>query len=164
VAVGVALSLALVAAYAVRGQFASTNHSAPAANARATARSIAVVPFIDLTEGMSHEYFADGMTEEVIDKLSKAPGIRVAAPYVVVLLEGQANRDRRYRENARCRICTGWERAQVRRYTAGRRPPESWRQWVCCLVRDLRPAIGRHIDGPGRHRRRGDESAEGVHR
>ena len=42
--------------------------------------SIAVVPFLDLTEGMSHEYFADGMTEEVIDKLSKIHGLHVAAP------------------------------------------------------------------------------------
>ena len=39
-----------------------------------------MVPFLDLTDGMSHEYFADGMTEEVIDKLSKEPGLRVAAP------------------------------------------------------------------------------------
>ena len=42
------------------------------------ARSIAVVPFIDMTAGMGHEYFAEGMTEEVIDKLSQAPGIQVA--------------------------------------------------------------------------------------
>jgi len=42
--------------------------------------AIAVVPFLDLTEGMSHEYFADGMTEEVIDKLSKVHGLHVAAP------------------------------------------------------------------------------------
>jgi transcriptional activator of cad operon len=40
--------------------------------------SIAVVPFLDLTDGMSHEYFADGMTEEVIDKLSKIRGLHVA--------------------------------------------------------------------------------------
>jgi TolB-like protein len=32
---------------------------------------------MDLTEGMQDETFADGMTEELIDKLSKAPGLRV---------------------------------------------------------------------------------------
>jgi transcriptional activator of cad operon len=40
-------------------------------------RSIAVLPFLDLTEGMKEEEFADGMTEELIDKLGKVPGLRV---------------------------------------------------------------------------------------
>jgi transcriptional activator of cad operon len=31
-------------------------------------KSIAVLPFLDLTEGMRQEEFADGMTEELIDK------------------------------------------------------------------------------------------------
>ena len=44
------------------------------------ARSIAVLPFLDLTEGMKEGEFADGMTEELIDKLSKIPGLRVASP------------------------------------------------------------------------------------
>ena len=42
--------------------------------------SIAVLPFLDLTEGMHEEEFADGMTEELIDKFSKIPGLRVPAP------------------------------------------------------------------------------------
>jgi TolB-like protein len=43
-------------------------------------KSIAVLPFLDLTEGMNEEPFADGMTEELIDKLSKVPEFRVPAP------------------------------------------------------------------------------------
>lgn len=43
-------------------------------------RSIAVLPFLDLTEGMKEETFADGMTEELIDRLSKIAGLRVASP------------------------------------------------------------------------------------
>jgi transcriptional activator of cad operon len=39
-----------------------------------------VLPFLDLTDRMSHEEFADGMTEELIDKLSRVPGIQVASP------------------------------------------------------------------------------------
>ncbi len=39
--------------------------------------SIAVLPFLDLTQGMNEEEFADGMTEELIDNLSKIPGVRV---------------------------------------------------------------------------------------
>jgi transcriptional activator of cad operon len=40
-------------------------------------KSIAVLPFLDLTEGMKEEEFADGMTEELIDRLSKIPDFRV---------------------------------------------------------------------------------------
>jgi TolB-like protein/DNA-binding winged helix-turn-helix (wHTH) protein len=41
-------------------------------------RSVAVLPFLDLTsQDMAEEYFADGMTEELIDQLSKIPGLRV---------------------------------------------------------------------------------------
>jgi transcriptional activator of cad operon len=40
-------------------------------------KSIGVLPFLDLTAGMKEEEFADGVTEEIIDKLSKNPGIRV---------------------------------------------------------------------------------------
>jgi transcriptional activator of cad operon len=43
-------------------------------------KSVAVLPFLDLTDGMKEEEFADGMTEELIDKLSKIPGFRVPAP------------------------------------------------------------------------------------
>jgi TolB-like protein len=40
-------------------------------------RSIAVLPFVDMSELKDQEYFADGMAEEVIDLLAKVPGIRV---------------------------------------------------------------------------------------
>jgi TolB-like protein/DNA-binding winged helix-turn-helix (wHTH) protein len=43
-------------------------------------KSIAVLPLLDLTDEMDEEPFADGMTEELIDRLSKIPGLRVASP------------------------------------------------------------------------------------
>jgi transcriptional activator of cad operon len=45
-----------------------------------TQKSIAVLPFLDLTQGMKEGEFADGMTEELIDKLSKLPGLQVPSP------------------------------------------------------------------------------------
>jgi len=47
----------------------------------APARSVAVLPFLDLTsEAMNEEYFADGMTEELIGKLARIPDLRVPSP------------------------------------------------------------------------------------
>jgi TolB-like protein/DNA-binding winged helix-turn-helix (wHTH) protein len=60
---------------------AAHNTPAPSPTALPTPQnSIAVLPFLDLTQGMKEEEFADGMTEELIDKLSKIPGLRVPSP------------------------------------------------------------------------------------
>jgi TolB-like protein/DNA-binding winged helix-turn-helix (wHTH) protein len=79
-AAGAALCLALVVAFLFYGKVANNNHSASPAIVPQPQKSIAVLPFLDLTEGMKEEEFADGMTEELIDKLSKIPGLRVPAP------------------------------------------------------------------------------------
>ena len=52
--------------------------SSPAVAAIASSgKSIAVLPFIDLSEKKDQEYFADGMAAEVIDLLSTIPGLKV---------------------------------------------------------------------------------------
>jgi serine/threonine protein kinase len=42
-------------------------------------KSIAVLPFLDLSETKDQEYFCDGMSEEIIDALAKVAGLRVVA-------------------------------------------------------------------------------------
>ena len=79
-AAGAALGLALVGAFLFHGKFPNGNHSASAAIASPPQKSMAVLPFLDLTDTMSQEPFADGMTEELIDKLSKIPGLQVPPP------------------------------------------------------------------------------------
>jgi TolB-like protein/DNA-binding winged helix-turn-helix (wHTH) protein len=44
-----------------------------------TIRSIAVLPFVDMSPGGDQEYFADGMSEELINRLSKIEDLRVVA-------------------------------------------------------------------------------------
>lgn len=53
----------------------------PAAAARGgiTTRSVAVLPFLDMSEKHDQEYFSDGLSEELIDVLTKLPGLRVPA-------------------------------------------------------------------------------------
>ena len=48
-----------------------------------------MLPFLDLTEGMHEETFADGMTEELIDKFSKIPGLRVPGRHVLFYFKGK---------------------------------------------------------------------------
>jgi TolB-like protein/DNA-binding winged helix-turn-helix (wHTH) protein len=42
-------------------------------------KSIAVLPFVDMSENKDQEYLADGMTEEIIGLLAKIPGLKVIA-------------------------------------------------------------------------------------
>ena len=46
---------------------------------RGPARSIAVLPFANLSPDRNDEYFSDGMSEELITALHAVPGLRVAA-------------------------------------------------------------------------------------
>jgi TolB-like protein/predicted Ser/Thr protein kinase/Flp pilus assembly protein TadD len=41
--------------------------------------SIAVLPFLDLSQAKDQEYFCDGMSEEILDTLAKIDGLRVVA-------------------------------------------------------------------------------------
>jgi TolB-like protein/Flp pilus assembly protein TadD len=42
-------------------------------------KSIAVLPFADMSEKHDQEYFSDGLAEELLDLLAKTPGLRVIA-------------------------------------------------------------------------------------
>jgi len=42
-------------------------------------KSVAVLPFVNMSENPENEYFSDGMTEELIDALAKVNGLHVAA-------------------------------------------------------------------------------------
>jgi serine/threonine-protein kinase len=40
---------------------------------------VAVLPFLNLSDDKSNEYFSDGLTEELTDRLARVPGLRVVA-------------------------------------------------------------------------------------
>jgi eukaryotic-like serine/threonine-protein kinase len=53
--------------------------AAAAPAAPAAERSIAVLPFANMSADPENEYFADGIAEEIINALTRLPGLRVAA-------------------------------------------------------------------------------------
>jgi transcriptional activator of cad operon len=75
-----AICLVVVIALLIHGGIGKKNQQASAAIDVQPQNSIAVLPFLDLTEEMDHGPFADGMTEELIDRLSKIPGLKVPPP------------------------------------------------------------------------------------
>jgi TolB-like protein len=77
--VGMAASLIVVAGGWIAWHY-SGSHGLAAPNRAESAiadKSIAVLPFTDLSEKKDQEYFADGIAEEVLDRLAKVPGLKV---------------------------------------------------------------------------------------
>jgi TolB-like protein/cytochrome c-type biogenesis protein CcmH/NrfG len=53
--------------------------SAPPGQNSIPEKSIAVLPFVDMSEKKDQEYFSDGLTEELLDLLAQVPDLRVSA-------------------------------------------------------------------------------------
>jgi TolB-like protein len=73
-------ALAVTAVVSIR--FVTSKHIAAetptsTASTAMSDKSIAVLPFADMSEKKDQEYFADGMAEEILDLLAKIPGLTV---------------------------------------------------------------------------------------
>ena len=87
--VGKALARASVDRYATAGEFAEALRQLAGGGAQRTPpeaqrgvsaqKSIAVLPLANMSADPENEYFADGMTEEIINALAKVPGLQVAS-------------------------------------------------------------------------------------
>jgi TolB-like protein/Tfp pilus assembly protein PilF len=73
VLIGAALSVALFAV----GRYTGSREKAQ--SAESPAKSIAILPFVDLSQAKDQEYFCDGISEEILDALAKVDGLRVVA-------------------------------------------------------------------------------------
>ena len=69
VAVGIAVSLVV--------HFSPSKRVDAPAVAAVSDKSIAVLPFTDMSQKKDQEYFGDGMAEEILDLLAKIPGLTV---------------------------------------------------------------------------------------
>jgi TolB-like protein/DNA-binding winged helix-turn-helix (wHTH) protein len=85
--VAVALGLVVLG----RGNTADTlQPPSPAVSRQQPRQALAVLPFLDLTsQAMTEEYVADGVTEELIIRLSRMDGWRVSAPTDSFALKGK---------------------------------------------------------------------------
>lgn len=73
--------LMLVLLVVLAASFTYARLSARSAAHAALPRSVAVLPFQDLTtQDMNEEFFADGLTEELIGDLGRVPGLQVPSP------------------------------------------------------------------------------------
>jgi TolB-like protein/DNA-binding winged helix-turn-helix (wHTH) protein/Tfp pilus assembly protein PilF len=76
-----AIVVACFAALAITWLLVARHHSAPI-------RSLAVLPLVNLSGDSSQEYFADGMTDELITELARIPNLRVVSRTSVMAEKG----------------------------------------------------------------------------
>jgi adenylate cyclase len=69
---------------APHGSSPSTSEAAPTAE-----RSVAVLPFVNMSDDRENEYFSDGMTEEILNALAKVRDLRVASRTSAFAFKGQ---------------------------------------------------------------------------
>jgi TolB-like protein len=90
---GAAVVIGVGVAVALGVHFWSQSHKVaqPAASVVITDKSIAVLPFVDLSEKKDQEYFADGMAEEIMNLLTKVPELKVIGRTSSFQFKGKAD-------------------------------------------------------------------------
>lgn len=81
-------TLVLALGYFVWDKYAGA--PADEAGARLAETSIAVLPFVNMSDDKSNEYFSDGMTEEILNALVKVRELRVAARTSAFVYKGKS--------------------------------------------------------------------------
>jgi TolB-like protein len=84
--------------YIVADKFLASKHAVPTTDAPATAampvasdKSIAVLPFTDMSERKDQGYFAEGMAEEIVNLLVKIPELKVIGQTSSFLIKGKTD-------------------------------------------------------------------------
>jgi TolB-like protein/tetratricopeptide (TPR) repeat protein len=86
----VALTYFVVERFMWRGDLASSSQDGTSVAAhQGREKSIAVLPFVNMSADPEQEYFSDGISEEILNGLVKVPGLRVVARTSAFSFKGQ---------------------------------------------------------------------------
>ena len=108
--------LTIAAGYLAADKFLASKHGLTTVDAPATTptqaeavngKSIAVLPFTDMSEKHDQEYFADGMAEEVMNLLAKIPQLKVISRTLAAQFKGRDVDVKNHRLHLGCTLCGG---------------------------------------------------------
>jgi len=85
----ISLLIILIAAYFFKSGFFTQRNEMPVNTREILSKSIAVLPFVNMSGDSTQEYFSDGMTESLITDLGQIPGLFVIARNSVFQFKGK---------------------------------------------------------------------------
>ena len=88
--ISAAIIAILIAGYFIQKYFANTKSSQVVNTNEKIEKSIAVLPFVNMSADSTQEYFSDGMTESLISDLAQIPGLLVIASNSVFQYKGKS--------------------------------------------------------------------------
>ena len=124
--------------------------AAPPAPALPDKPSIAVLPFQNMSGDPEQEYFADGITEDLITDLSKISGLFVIARNSSFAYKGRSVKVQEIGARPRRALRARGQHPQGRQPRAHHRAAHRCRQRRASLGRALRPRSHRHLRDAGR--------------
>jgi adenylate cyclase len=74
-----AIATALLLLAGIVAAFVIVSKKSEKLASNAPEKSIAVLPFVDMSQGKDQEYFSDGIAEELLNRLAQLPDLKVAA-------------------------------------------------------------------------------------
>ena len=102
--------------------------------------SIAVLPFDNMSGNENETYFADGLTEDIINELARNPELQIIARNSTFAFRDQATDIREIGSKAWRKLCRRRKRAARRRSAADRGAADRHTQRRASVVAELRPA------------------------
>ena len=113
--------------------------------------SIAVLPFENMSGDPEQEYFADGLTEDIITGLSRQPWFFVIARNSTFTYKGKAVDVREVARAAGCPLCPGRQRAQVGQYGSRHRSIDRRGAGNAFVGGAIRSRVARYLLAAGRY-------------
>jgi TolB-like protein/class 3 adenylate cyclase/Flp pilus assembly protein TadD len=93
IALGLLLMIGIGWWWTTQPRGSPTSPAAPSTANAADHKSIAVLPFVNMSADKNDEYLSDGMTEELINVLAKVPGLRVPGRTSCFAFKGKNEED-----------------------------------------------------------------------
>ena len=88
--IAISILILLVATYFFKGGFTSSKNDQLVSTETSMVKSIAVLPFVNMSADSSQDYFSDGMTESLITDLAQVPGLLVISRNSVFQYKGKS--------------------------------------------------------------------------
>ena len=124
-------------------------------------RSIAVLPFVNMSADKEQEYFADGISEEVLNLLTQVPQLRVIARTSSFSFKGKEADIAEIAKKLNVATRARRQRPQVGRHGAHHGAADPCFRQFASVVGDLRSQAHRCVRGAGRDRGRSRHADEG---